>query len=130
MSKLWTGFSGGSRGSLDDRGMRGYVCRSSTLDTAVAPIVAAPVIEGRIESSVSKSPTVNATNLDLSSDDTSVTGIDTADVQDRKCGTMTIAYRHGQKMDLNANGNKCQNLHAYEVTDFEIYEGCTCSFFQ
>jgi hypothetical protein len=130
MSKLWTGFSGKSRGSLTGRGMHGYVCRDSTLDIAVAPIVAAPVVEGRIESLVIKSPTNETTNLEPSSEDTSVTGIETAAIQDRKCGTMTVAYRHGQKMDLNAHGSQCQNLHSFEVTHFEVYDGCTCSFFQ
>lgn len=110
--------------------MRGYSCVDHPLDAAAAPTVMAPAIKARIESLVTESPNGNATYLESSSEDTPVTGVETATVQALKCGTMTIAYRNGETMAMVANGNKCQNLHSLEVTAYEIYNGCTCSFFQ
>jgi hypothetical protein len=130
MTKFYIGFGGGSQGTVAGRGMRGYSCVTYPLDAAAAPTVMAPDIEARIESLVTEYPNDNAIDSESSSDDTPVTSIEIATVKAHKCGTMTIAYRNRQTMAMAANGNKCQNLHSLEVTAYEIYNGCICSFFQ
>lgn len=130
MTKLYIGFGGGTQGTVAGRGMRGYSCIDHPLDLAAVPAILAPVIEARTESPVAEFPNDKATELELSPDDIPVTAIVTAGVQARKCGTLTIAYRNGETIAMITNGNKCQNLHSLEVTAYEVFNGCTCSFFQ
>ena len=130
MTKLYIGFGGGTHGTVAGRGMRGYSCIDHPLDSAAVSAIIAPAIEARIESPVTEFPNDKATGLEPSFNDTPVTATVSAVIQDRKCGTMTIAYRNGETMAMVAHGNKCQNLHSLEVTAYEVFNGCTCSFFQ